>query len=124
MVKDKHLTQNLNEDRMRMRLSDLERILAKVRLGGGAKRIEKEHAKGKLTARERLDKVFDSGCERLEIGALAGHGMYEEEGGCPAGGVVVELGRIHGKPCLVVANDATVKAVSYTHLTLPTNGRV
>ncbi|HAT47545.1 MAG TPA: methylcrotonoyl-CoA carboxylase [Flavobacteriales bacterium] len=117
MVKDKHLTHNLNEDRMRMRLSDLERILAKVRLGGGTKRIEREHVKGKLTARERLDKVFDSGCERFEIGALAGHGMYEKEGGCPAGGVVVELGRIHGKPCIVVANDATVKAGAWFPIT-------
>ena len=117
MAKDKQLAQNLNEDRMRMRLSDLERVLNKVRQGGGPKRIEKEHAKGKLTARERLDRLFDPGCERLEIGALAGHGMYEEQGGCPAGGVVVELGRIHGKPCLVVANDATVKAGAWFPIT-------
>ena len=117
MAKDKQLAQNLNEDRMRMRLSDLERILNKVRQGGGPKRIEKEHAKGKWTARERLDRLFDPGCERLEIGALAGHGMYEEEGGCPAGGVVIEMGRIHGKPCLVVANDATVKAGAWFPIT-------
>ena len=117
MAKDKQLAQNLNEDRMRMRLSDLERVLNKVRQGGGPKRIEKEHAKGKWTARERLDRLFDPGCERLEIGALAGHGMYEEEGGCPAGGVVIELGRIHGKPCLVVANDATVKAGAWFPIT-------
>ena len=97
MAKDKQLAQNLNEDRMRMRLSDLERILNIVRQGGGPKRIEKEHAKGKWTARERLDRLFDSGTERIEIGALAGHGMYEKEGGCPAGGVVIELGRIHGQ---------------------------
>ena len=110
MAKDKQLAQNLNEDRMRMRLSDLERILSKVRQGGGPKRIEKEHAKGKWTARERLDRLFDKGSKRLEIGALAGHGMYEAEGGCPSGGVVVELGRIQGKLCLVVANDATVRS--------------
>ena len=117
MAKDKELAQNMNEDRMRMRLADLERILTEVRKGGGPKRIEKEHAKGKWTARERLDRLFDSGCERLEIGAFAGHGMYEEQGGCPAGGVVVELGRIHGKPCLVVANDATVKAGAWFPIT-------
>ena len=117
MAKDKELAQNLNEDRMRMRLADLERILSEVRKGGGAKRIEKEHAKGKWTARERLDRLFDPGSERLEIGALAGYGMYEEQGGCPAGGVVVELGRIHGKPCLVVANDATVKAGAWFPIT-------
>jgi 3-methylcrotonyl-CoA carboxylase beta subunit len=117
MVKDKELAQNLNEDRMRMRLADLERILSEVRKGGGPKRIEKEHAKGKWTARERLDRLFDPGCERLEIGALAGYGMYQEQGGCPAGGVVIELGRIHGKPCLVVANDATVKAGAWFPIT-------
>ena len=117
MAKDKQLAQNLNDDRMRMRLSDLERILSKVRQGGGPKRIEKEHAKGKWMARERLDRLFDQGCERLEIGALAGHGMYEDEGGCPAGGVVIEMGRIHGKPCLVVANDATVKAGAWFPIT-------
>ena len=117
MAKDKQLAQNLNEDRMRMRLSDLERILNQVRQGGGPKRIEKEHAKGKWMARERLDRLFDSGTERIEIGALAGHGMYEKEGGCPAGGVVIELGRIHGQLCLVVANDATVKAGAWFPIT-------
>lgn len=117
MAKDKELAQNLNEDRMRLRLADLERLVSEVKKGGGAKRIEKEHAKGKWTARERLDRLFDPGCERLEIGALAGLGMYEEQGGCPSGGVVIELGRIHGKPCLVVANDATVKAGAWFPIT-------
>ena len=117
MASQNDLARNLNEDRMRMRVADLERLLAGVRLGGGQARIDKEHAKGKWTARERLNKLFDPGCERLEIGALAGHGMYEEEGGCPSGGVVVELGRIHGKLCLVVANDATVKAGAWFPIT-------
>ena len=117
MASQNDLARNLNEDRMRMRVADLERLLSRVRLGGGQARIDKEHAKGKWTARERLNKLFDPGCERLEIGALAGHGMYEEEGGCPSGGVVVELGRIHGKLCLVVANDATVKAGAWFPIT-------
>ena len=117
MASENDLARNLNEDRMRMRVADLERLLARVRQGGGQARIDKEHAKGKWTARERLGKLFDPGCERLEIGALAGHGMYEEEGGCPAGGVVVELGRIHGKLCLAVANDATVKAGAWFPIT-------
>ena len=117
MASDKELAQNLNEDRMRMRVADLERMLAQIKQGGGTKRIEKEHAKGKLTARERLDQLFDPGCERLEIGALAGHEMYEEQGGCPSGGVVVEIGRIHGKPCIAVANDATVKAGAWFPIT-------
>ena len=117
MASDKALNQNLHEDRMRMRVADLERLLTKIKQGGGAKRIEKEHGKGKLTARERLNKLFDPGCERLEIGALAGHDMYAEQGGCPAGGVVVEIGRIHGKPCIAVANDATVKAGAWFPIT-------
>ena len=73
MASENDLAQNLNEDRMRMRVADLERLLAHVRQGGGQARIDKEHAKGKWTARERLNKLFDPGCERLEIGALAGH---------------------------------------------------
>ena len=117
MASDKALNQNLHEDRMRMRVADLDRLLTKIKQGGGAKRIEKEHGKGKLTARERLNKLFDPGCERLEIGALAGHDMYAEQGGCPAGGVVVEIGRIHGKPCIAVANDATVKAGAWFPIT-------
>ena len=117
MASENDLARNLNEDRMRMRVADLERLLARVRQGGGQARIDKEHAKGKWTARERLNKLFDPGCERLEIGALAGHDMYEEEGGCPSGGVVVELGRIHGKLCLAVANDATVKAGAWFPIT-------
>ena len=117
MASENDLARNLNEDRMRMRVADLERLLARARQGGGKARIDKEHAKGKWTARERLKKLFDPGCERLEIGALAGHGMYEAEGGCPSGGVVVELGRIHGKLCLAVANDATVKAGAWFPIT-------
>jgi acetyl-CoA carboxylase carboxyltransferase component len=117
MPTDKDLAHNLNEDRMRMRVADLERLLSKVRLGGGTARRDKEHAKGKWTARERLDRLFDPGAERIELGALAGHGMYEEHGGCPSGGVVVEMGRIHGTLCLVVANDATVKAGAWFPIT-------
>ena len=117
MSKDKELTHNLREDRMRMRLADLNRLISTVRLGGGKERINKEHAKGKWTARERLDRLFDDHCERLEIGALAGHGMYQDQGGCPSGGVVIEIGRIHGKPCIVVANDATVKAGAWFPIT-------
>lgn len=117
MASKKEYTQNFNEDRMRMRVADLERLLTQVRKGGGESRIAKEHAKGKWTARERLDKLFDPGCKRLEIGALAGHDMYTAEGGCPAGGVVIEIGRIHGELCLVVANDATVKAGAWFPIT-------
>ena len=116
MASENDLARNLNEDRMRMRVADLERLLARVRQGGGKPHRQRARQR-KWTARERLGKLFDPGCERLEIGALAGHGMYEEEGGCPSGGVVVELGRIHGKLCLAVANDATVKAGAWFPIT-------
>ena len=114
---------NKNEDKMRLLVSDLNRKLNKVKKGGGSKKIEKQHAKGKLTARERLDKIFDVGAERVEIAALAGEGMYEEYGGCPSGGVVVEIGRVHGRLCIVVANDATVKAGAWFPITAKKNLR-
>lgn len=102
---------------MRLRMSDVQQLVDKAALGGGAQRIEKEHAKGKLTARERLALLFDEGCKVLEIAALAGEGMYEEHGGCPGGGVVVQIGRVHGQPIIAVANDATVKAGAWFPIT-------
>ena len=111
------LVLNANEDAMRLRISDIQRLLDRAALGGGQKRIDKEHAKGKLTARERLAQLFDEGCSPLEIGALAGEGMYEEHGGCPGGGVVVQIGRVHGSPVIAVANDATVKAGAWFPIT-------
>jgi acetyl-CoA carboxylase carboxyltransferase component len=86
-------------------------------LGGGEKRIEKHHAKGKMTARERIDYLLDDKKESIEIGAFAGDGMYEEHGGCPSGGVVVKIGYVKGKQCIVVANDATVKAGAWFPIT-------
>ncbi len=108
---------------MRLLVSGLERKLDLVKKGGGAKRIKKEHAKGKMTARERLSVLFDPGCNRFELGALVGDGMYEEYGGCPSGGVVVEVGRIHGRLCIAVANDATIKAGAWFPITAKKNLR-
>ena len=108
---------NKNEDHNKLQVADLKRKLVKVALGGGEKRIEKHKAKGKLTARERIDYLFDDNSESIEIGALAGDGMYEEHGGCPSGGVVVKIGSISGKQCIVVANDATVKAGAWFPIT-------
>ncbi|MBI2257741.1 MAG: acyl-CoA carboxylase subunit beta [Flavobacteriia bacterium] len=113
----KELDFNKNEDQMRLKLSKLEQELAKISLGGGKKRIEKIHEKGKLTARERIDYLLDKGSDKIEIGALAGYDMYEEHGGCPAGGTIVVLGYVHGKQCLVVANDSTVKAGAWFPIT-------
>ena len=86
-------------------------------MGGGKKRIEKHHAKGKLTARERVEELLDPATPRIELGAFAGHGMYLEHGGCPSGGVVVVIGYVSGRQCIVVANDATVKAGAWFPIT-------
>ena len=95
---------NKNEDHNKLLRSELRKRLAKVRLGGGQQRIEKHHAKGKMTARERIDHLLDKNSDRIEIGAFAGEGMYQEHGGCPSGGVVVVMGYVSGKQCIVVAN--------------------
>ncbi|NJB35483.1 acyl-CoA carboxylase subunit beta [Croceivirga sp. JEA036] len=108
---------NKNEDYNKLLLSDLRRKLAKVKLGGGQKRIEKHKAKGKLTARERIDYLLDDDEQAIEIGAFAGDGMYAEHGGCPSGGVVVKIGHVQGKQCIIVANDATVKAGAWFPIT-------
>ena len=108
---------NKNEDYNKLLRSDLNRRLAKVKLGGGTKRIEKHKAKGKLTARERIAYLLDSDEEAIEIAAFAGEDMYTEHGGCPSGGVVVKIGKVKGKQCIVVANDATVKAGAWFPIT-------
>lgn len=104
-------------------LDDLKIKLDQVKLGGGQSRIEKEHNKGKLTARERIEYLRDDHSEFLEIGAFAGDGMYEEEGGCPSGGVVTGIGFVKGRMCVIVANDATVKAGAWFPITAKKNLR-
>lgn len=108
---------NKNEDHNKLLLSDMKRRLNTIKQGGGKKRIEKHHAKGKMTARERIAYLLDDDNMAIEIGAFAGDGMYEEHGGCPSGGVVVKIGHIQGKQCVVVANDATVKAGAWFPIT-------
>ncbi|SFU16027.1 Acetyl-CoA carboxylase, carboxyltransferase component [Algoriphagus locisalis] len=104
-------------------LHDLQAKYEQVKLGGGAKRIEKEHAKGKLTARERIDYLRDKGTDFLEVGAFVADGMYQEEGGCPSGGVVTGIGYVSGRMCMIVANDATVKAGAWFPMTAKKNLR-
>jgi 3-methylcrotonyl-CoA carboxylase beta subunit len=116
-VSSKELEFNKNDDQMRLKIKQLERELEKVYLGGGQKKIDKLHDSGKMTARERIDRLLDNDSERIEIGAFAGRGMYEEHGGCPAGGVVVVIGYVTGRQCIVVANDATVKAGAWFPIT-------
>ena len=108
---------NKNEDYNKLLASDLRKRFVKVKLGGGQKRIDKHHEKGKMTARERIDYLLDSKAKSIEIGAFAGENMYAEHGGCPSGGVVVKIGYIKGKQCIVVANDATVKAGAWFPIT-------
>lgn len=108
---------NKNEDFNKLQLAALKRKLVKVYKGGGEKRTEKHKDNGKLTARERIEYLFDAKTDSIEIGALVGEGMYEEHGGCPSGGVIVKIGYIKGKQCIVVANDATVKAGAWFPIT-------
>jgi len=108
---------NKNEDQNKLKLSELRKRLVQVKLGGGKARIEKHHAKGKMTARERIDYLLDDAKDAIEIAAFAGEGMYEEHGGCPSGGVVIKIGHVKGKQCIVVANDATVKAGAWFPIT-------
>ena len=108
---------NKNEDYNKLLISDLRKRFVKVKLGGGQKRIDKHHDKGKMTARERIDYLLDPKAKSIEIGAFAGENMYAEHGGCPSGGVVIKIGYIKGKQCVVVANDATVKAGAWFPIT-------
>jgi 3-methylcrotonyl-CoA carboxylase beta subunit len=114
---------NKNEDSLKQLSFQLKSKLKKVHLGGGEKRIAKEHAKGKMTARERIDYLLDEGTEFLEVAAFAGDGMYQEVGGCPSGGVVTGIGYIKGRQAVVVANDATVKAGAWFPITAKKNLR-
>ncbi|MFJ1438547.1 acyl-CoA carboxylase subunit beta [Capnocytophaga canimorsus] len=108
---------NINEDFNKLEISELRRRLAKVKEGGGKKRLEKLHHQGKLSARERIEYLLDKDKEHIEIGAFAGEGMYPEHGGCPSAGVVVVIGYVSGEQCVVVANDATVKAGAWFPIT-------
>ncbi|MCY7330066.1 MAG: acyl-CoA carboxylase subunit beta [Saprospiraceae bacterium] len=106
-----------NTDAGKLSVSNMHRRLEKIHQGGGPKRLEKLHAEGKMSARERIDYLLDTGARRIEMGAFAGYEMYAEHGGCPAGGVVVVIGYVRGRQCLVVANDATVKAGAWFPIT-------
>jgi 3-methylcrotonyl-CoA carboxylase beta subunit len=114
---------NKNDDHLRLLLSDLRRNFAQVAKGGGDAKIEKEHSRGKLTARERIAYLLDAEAPSIEIGAFAAHDMYKEHGGCPSAGVVVVIGYVRKRQCIVVANDATVKAGAWFPMTAKKNLR-
>ncbi len=112
-----------NEDNIKNLLRILNAKAEQIKLGGGKEAIEKHHKRGKLTARERIQKLIDPGSEFLEIGLFAAYGMYEEYGGAPSAGVVVGIGKVHGRDVVIVANDATVKAGAWFPITCKKNLR-
>ena len=115
---------NKNEDAMKMSVSQLRQHFDKIKLGGGKKAIQKQKEKNKLTARQRISYLIDPGSTFTEIGGFAGFDMYEEQGGCPAGGTVAGLGYVSGRQCVIVANDQTVKAGAWFPITGKKNLRM
>ncbi|MDX1476026.1 MAG: acyl-CoA carboxylase subunit beta, partial [Reinekea sp.] len=123
MVKKADLEFNKNEDDLKLKLSKLKSKTKEVQLGGGEKKIQSHHNKGKLTARERINYLIDKKSEFLEVGLFAGDDMYKEYGGCPSAGVVTGLGYVSGRQCVIVANDATVTAGAWFPITAKKNLR-
>ena len=114
---------NKNEDQMKLLISEMNQKLQKIYLGGGKEKIAKQHKKGKLSVRERINYLIDENTHFLEIGAFAGNGMYKEYGGCPCGGVVIGIGYVQQRQVVIVANDATVKAGAWFPITAKKNLR-
>ena len=108
---------NINEDALKLSIAQWKRKSAIIENGGGKEKLEKIRAQGKLTARDRIAALIDSNTDFLELGLFAGHEMYEEHGGCPAAGVVIGIGVVSGKNCMIVANDASVKAGAWFPIT-------
>jgi acetyl-CoA carboxylase carboxyltransferase component len=119
-----NIEKNRNEDVMKLLLSEWKKRKEKIALGGGKKAIEKQHEKNKLTPRERIDYLIDPGSQFLEIGTFAGFGLYEDQGGCPAGGTVAGIGYVSGRQCVILANDQTVKAGAWFPITGKKNLRL
>ncbi|WP_449388464.1 acyl-CoA carboxylase subunit beta [Chryseobacterium lineare] len=108
---------NKREDQNRLKLSEINRLFSEIKKGGGEKRLQKLRDEGKMTARERIEYLLDKDSDSIEIGAFAGYEMYEDHGGCPSGGVVVVMGYVSGRQCIIVANDASVKAGAWFPIT-------
>jgi acetyl-CoA carboxylase carboxyltransferase component len=117
------LESDKNEDQLKELVGQLKEKSKKTKLGGGQKKIDEQHQKGKLTARERIDYLIDKGSNFLEVGLFAGDGMYAEYNGCPSGGVITGIGYVSGRQCVIAANDATVKAGAWFPITAKKNLR-
>ena len=105
-MKHAALDKQKNKDQYQLLLSKLKFRLEKIHEGGGLKKIEKQHKKGKLSVRERIEHLLDKNSDFLEVGAFAAYDMYKEHGGCPAAGVVTGIGYVSGRQCMIIANDA------------------
>tara|TARA_Y100000589_G_scaffold331927_1_gene387974 strand:+ start:20801 stop:22438 length:1638 start_codon:yes stop_codon:yes gene_type:complete len=123
MSKNIDINFSKNEDNMKLLVSSLKQKKQKIEEGGGVKNIRKQHEKGKLTARERLIKIFDSDSIIIDIGTFAADGMYLDYGGCPSAGVIIQIGYINQRICIVVANDSTVKSGAWFPMTAKKNLR-
>jgi len=117
MSDKQNLDFNINEDTYKTQLAQLQSKLNRVYEGGGKKSAAKQKERNKMLARERIEYLLDKDKPQFEVGAFAADGMYAEYGGCPSGGVVVVIGYISGRQCIVVANDATVKAGAWFPIT-------
>ncbi len=120
---EQELELNKNEDHYKLILSKLNKDIEKIKLGGGPKKIENHKSQGKLTARERIELLVDKNSDILELSAFAGYEMYEEHGGCPAGGVIIVIAKVSNRWCVIIANDATVKAGAWFPITAKKNLR-
>jgi acetyl-CoA carboxylase carboxyltransferase component len=116
-ISQEELTANINEDVNLDKVRNLQDHYKRVALGGGKNAIAKHKEKGKLTARERIALLLDDKNDFLEIGTFTAEGMYAEYGGCPSAGVVCGIGKISGRQCMIIANDATVKAGAWFPMT-------
>jgi len=118
-----NLNFNKNEDNMKLLISDMKQKKHIIKLGGGERNISKQHEKGKLTARERIKCLLDKESNYIELGTFAAIDLYENFGGCPAAGVIVVIGEINKKSCIIVANDSTVKSGAWFPMTAKKNLR-
>ena len=122
MEKPQNISYNINEDNIKILISTLKQKKQIIELGG-VENIEKQHKKGKMTARERLAALFDKDSKLIEIGSFAANDLYDEYGGCPCAGVIVMIGEINERNCIVVANDSTVKSGAWFPMTAKKNLR-